>query len=865
MDNVLGRRDETSRLLGLVADARRARGGAVVVLGEPGIGKSVLLDGVASAVDDFLVLRASGVEFESELAYSALHQLCVPVLGHLDALPGRQREALRIAFGLESGTPDPFLAGAAALGLLSEHDRPLLCLVDDAQWLDHASARALAFVARRVSVERVAVVFAAREGSAELDRLPRIDLGPLGEREARALLAREIRVPLDERVRDRVVAEARGNPLALVELARTAGVGGMAGGYGLPAPVAAERSFQARLAGLPDATRLLLTVAAAEPVGDPGMLWRAAALLGIGDVVASQDLVEFGARVRFVHPLARSAVYRGATDGERRRAHDALARVGDPLIDPDRVAWHRALAAVGPDEDVAAALVDSASRARARGGVAAAAAFLERAAALTFEPGLRVDRVLAAAEAKLSAGDFDAASGLLTAVSPDDPRVDLVRGRISFARFRGEDLPVGHLLRAALALADKEPADARTTYVDAVEMGILTGGLSEVIEAARVAPPVSGPVRGVDVILDGVVALVDEGDVERLRAVVADGGDEVWVRWPTLGYLLALEFWDGDAMHDIAARTTAAGRESGALHLLPVGLAMLATVTAHAGDFGAAQEMISEEEALASATGAAPLVYPRLHLAALRGRRGEAEELFSRVGPQLSLSVRYASAVLFNGLADYPAALEAARQAVATRDLGLAGQALPELVEAAVRCGHVDEARAAWEELAARVGGNRWGVGMAAYARALARDDEDAYREAASVLDDGATRIWHGRARLVHGEWLRRQGRRRDARTELRAAHDVLSGIGAEAFAARAAGELRATGERARSRTSPTSDSLTVQEVHIARLVADGATSKEVAAKLFVSPRTVDAHLRNIFRKLSITSRRQLRDLPEIR
>ncbi|MEV0675585.1 AAA family ATPase [Actinosynnema sp. NPDC050436] len=871
MSGLLGRREETARLRVLLQDASRSQGGAVLVRGEPGIGKTALLDHLAGSAPEFLVITASGAEFETELPYSALHQLCVPVLGHLDALPAPHRAALRIAFGLDTGTPDPFLAGAAALGLLLEPDRPLLCLVDDAQWLDDASARALAFVARRVGAERVAMVFAAREGARALDSLPDLEVRPLGEPEARALLAGAIRAPLDERVRDRVLAEARGNPLALVELARTSGLTGLAGGFDLPAPVAVERSFRARLSRLPDDVRLLLTVAAAEPVGDPGLLWRAAALLGVeGAAARDVPLVEFGTRVRFVHPLARSAVYQAATDEQRRRAHDALARVGDPVADPDRVAWHRARAAVGPDEDVAAALVRSASRAQSRGGVAASAAFLERAAALTPDPGLRGERVLAAVGAKLSAGDFDVATELLSTAPPDDPRADLLRGRISFARFRGGDLPTAHLLRAAAGLVEEAPADARTTYLDAVEVGVLTGGLAEVLAAARTAPAAPGPTRAADLLLDGVVALADHGHraaADLLRAVVADSGDETWTRWPTLGYLLALEFWDAEAMHDIAARTVAAGRESGSFHRLPIGLAMLATVRAHGGDLGAAKDMISEEEAIAEATGAAPLVYPRLHVAALQGRRVEAEELFARVGPHLSLSVQYARAVLNNGLADYPAALEAARRAVATGDLGLAGQALPELVEAAVRCDRADVAREALAVLADRAGagGQPWGRGVEVCARALVHDDEDAYRRAVELLAAGPGVVARGRAHLVYGEWLRRRGRRRDARTELREAHELLSGIGAEGFAARAAAELRATGERARSRSAPAPAALTVQEVHIARQVAEGATSKEVAAKLFLSPRTVDAHLRNVFRKLGISSRRQLRDLPAIR
>ncbi|WP_069160456.1 AAA family ATPase [Nocardia altamirensis] len=867
---MVGRQDETARLLALLDEARQSRGGAVLVRGEPGIGKSALLDQLART-DDFLIIRAAGAEFETELPYSALHQLCAPVFEHLDALPPPHREALRIAFGMESGTPSEFLVGAATLGLLLERDRPLLCLVDDAQWLDDASARALAFVARRIGAERVAMVFAARESIPVLDRLPHVEVQRLSEPEARTVLAREIHTSLDERVRDRILAEARGNPLALLELAKTAGLAGLAGGFDLPAPQLAERSFRTRLAALAPEERLLLTVAAAEPIGDPGLLWRAAALLGIDRTVAADaSLVEFDTRVRFVHPVARSAVYWAATDAERRRAHGALAEVSDAVADPDRVAWHRARASAGPDEDVAAALVRSADRARARGGMAAAAAFLTRAAALTLDQGLRSERVLAAVEATVSVGSFGAAAELLSTVDPADPRVDLLRGRISFARFRGGELPVDHLLLAAAKLADRDPAMARECYLDAIEMAMLTGGLDAVIAAAQTAPRPAEQPSDADNILDGMIALHVEGHragAKLLHPLVAAWDSTLSVRWPTLGFLLAVELWNADAMRDIATHVVAAGRESGSFHLLPIGLAMLATATAYTGDLGAAKEMISEEEAIAEATGAAPLVYPRIHLAAVAGRRAQAEKLFAEVGPHMSLSVQYATATLNNGLADYPTALRAAESTVATGDLGLAGLALPELIEAAVHCGNTDAAREAFEELAERSSASTpsWGAGMVAYARGLVDNDEDAYLQAISLLASGPFATYLGRAHLVYGEWLRREGRRLDARTQLRLAHDLLAGLGAEAFAARAASELRATGERARSRSASAADALTVQEVHIARLVAGGATSKEVAAQMFLSPRTVDAHLRNIFRKLDISSRRQLRDLPAIR
>ncbi|MEU7898253.1 AAA family ATPase [Nonomuraea sp. NPDC049152] len=901
--SLVGRRDEIRRLDTLLDEAARGRGGALVLRGEPGIGKSALLRHVREAASGFRVMRASGAEFEMELPFAALHQLCAPVLGHLTALPAAHRTALEVAFGLATGTPDPFLVGIATLGLLVEtvRERPLLCVVDDAQWLDEASAKALAFLARRVSAERVAVVFSLREPSRlpepgrsrepsrlqELDRLPGLTVEGLGEAEARALLAAEVRAPLDERVRARILAEARGNPLALLELPRSVGLTGLAGGFAMPdaAPVSSriEQSFQARLERLPEGARLLLTVAAAEPVGDPALLWRAAELLGLDATSAApaqaSALIEFGTRIRFCHPLARSAVYRSAGLEERRRAHHALAASTDPVADPDRLAWHRAQASAGPDEDVAAELERSAARAQARGGVAAAAAFLERSAALTLTPDLRVERVLAAAQAKLAVGAFDVAAELLTTAEtgpldqPQHARIDLLRGRLSFARHRGSGGALTHLLRAADRLAGSDPAWSRACYLDALEMGVLIGGTGAIADAARAAPPAPQPPSSADAVLDGLVRLSTEGHQAAaavLRPIIATIDDDVWTRRPSLGFLLSVEMWDFEALIGIADRVVEAGRESGSFHSLPIGLAMLATASAHAGHFGQAMEMISEEEAIAEATGAAPLVYPRLHLAALRGRRQEATELFETVlaaSQRMSLSVRWAAAVLNNGLADYPAALHSARQAVAHDDLGLSGLALPELVEAAVRCGERELAASALKTFTERTrsGGVDWGLGVEAYARALVTEDEAAYREAIERLDGCRAAVYRARAHLLYGEWLRRQGRRREARERLRHAHDLLSDIGAEAFAGRAAGELRATGEHARSRSSQASEQLTVQEVHIARLVADGTTSKEVAARLFLSPRTVDAHLRNIFRKLGLTSRKQLRDLPEIR
>ncbi|MGI5282189.1 ATP-binding protein [Nonomuraea polychroma] len=892
---LVGRHAEIRQIDALLDAARQGKGGAVVLRGEPGIGKSTLLGYARQAASGFRVMDVAGAEFEMELPFAALHQLCAPVLDHVTGLSAPHRKALEIAFGLDTGTPDPLLVGIATLGLLSEtaDERPLLCVVDDAQWLDHASAKALAFVARRVAAEPVAVLFGLREPApepgrpgepspeqgrlAELDRLPAITLAGLAEADARALLKAEVRAPLDERVRDRILAESRGNPLALLELPRSAGLTGMAGGFALPgaSPLSSriERSFEARLGHLPVAVRLLLTVAAADPVGDPQLLWKAAGSLGIepgsAETAAGSGLIEFGTRIRFCHPLARAAAYNSADPGDRRRAHQALAAATDPVTDPDRLAWHHAQASVGPDEGVAAELDGSAARAQSRGGVAATAAFLERAAELSTDPVRRVERVLAAAQAKLEVGDYERTGGLLSTVATGSPhqlaRADVLRGRLSFVRHRGAEGAHAYLLGAARRMAELDPAWSRARYLDAIEMGILIGGLDDIVAAAKDAPTGDGT----DVLLDAIVSLVTEGHraaVPVLRPLISDVGGEQWTRRPSLALILAAEVWDFDSLRGIGHRIVELGRTSGSFFTLPIGLAMAATAGVHAGDFGAATEMISEGAAIVEATGASPLVYPSIHLAAMRGRKQEATELFDRVlaaSQLMTISVHWATAVLNNGLADYPAALAAAQRAVASRDLANAGLALPELIEAAMRCGEEEQAATALRSLTKRTqaAGTPWGLGVEAYARGMVTGDEESYRAAIEHLEGSLATVARARAHLLYGEWLRREGRRREARERLRQSHEMFSDIGMEAFAARAAGELRATGEHVRSRANQAGDELTVQEMHIARLVAGGETSREVAARLFISPRTVDAHLRNIFRKLGITSRRQLRDL----
>ena len=499
---------------------RAGRSGALVVRGEPGVGKTALLEYVLERASGCRVARASGVQSEMELVFAGLHQLCAPMLDRLERLPGPQRDALGTAFGLARGVaPDRFLVGLAVLSLLSEvaEERPLVCLVDDAQWLDRASAQALAFVARRLLAESVALVFAARAPGEEreLRGLPELMVEGLGESDARALLGSVLPGPLDERVRDRIVAETRGNPLALLELPRGLTPAELAGGFGLPdAPALSgriEESFRRQLAALPAATRRLLLVAAAEPVGEPVLLWHAAEQLGVGveaaGPAAEAGLCEFGARVRFRHPLVRSAVYRAASPEDQRSAHGALAEATDPELDPDRRAWHHAQAAPGPDEEVAAELERSAGRAQARGGLAAAAAFLEQAALLTPGSARRTERALAAAQAKHQAGAPDAALELLATAEagPLDElqraRVDLLRAQIAFAVRRGSDAPP-LLLKAAKRLEPLDLTLARETYLEALSAAIFAGrlatggGVLEAAEAARAAPPAPGPPAG---------------------------------------------------------------------------------------------------------------------------------------------------------------------------------------------------------------------------------------------------------------------------------------------------------------------------------------------------------------------------------
>jgi DNA-binding CsgD family transcriptional regulator len=899
-----GRRSECGVLDRLVDAVRAGESRALVVAGEPGVGKTALLDYAAGRASGLRVARAAGVQSEMELAYAGLQQLCAPMLDGLERLPVPQRDALRTAFGLSVGpAPDRFLVGLAVLSLLAEAagEQPLVCLVDDQQWLDRASAQVLGFVARRLGAESVGLVFATRVPGGELAGLPELVVAGLPEADARALLDSVTAGPVDERVRDRVAAETRGNPLALLELGRLVRPAELAGGFGLPgaAPVAAvDESFRRRVEALPAQTRRLLLVAAADPTGDPSLVWRAAGRLGIGAEAATPaveaGLAEFGTRVRFRHPLVRSATYQSASLPGRLDAHRALAEVTDPQTDPDRRAWHRAQAAPGPDEDVAGELEGSAGRARARGGLAAAAAFLERAAMLTPEPARRAQRLLEAARAKRDAGALDAALGLLIAVEagPSDAlragEVERLRGQIAAHQRRGSGA-ARLLLSAARRLEPLNPALARETHFEALVAAMWAadldnpGGVREAAEAARAAPRGPEPPRAVDVLLDAFAMRFTEGYAAAAPALARalelalalDVGDDVgrwfWLTGGSANAIVALELWDPESWYALAVRQVQVARDAGALVHLQFALDFQARTHLRLGELAAADPLIEEDRLIAEVTGNPPVRDAAMILAAWRGREAQAAELIKATkreatargkGRRLDLAA-YASALLYNGLGRYDDALDAARQAFEHDQLGYGPFVVPDLAEAASRTGNVALVAAAldWLSERTRVKPTEWALGLEAGVRALLNEGEAAdrlYRESISHLGRTRNRAELARAHLLYGEWLRRQRRRGDARKQLRTAHAMLDEMGIEAFAERARRELAAAGETARKRTVPASTQLTAQEAQIARLARDGLSNPEIGARLFISARTVEYHLSKVFAKLAISSRGQL-------
>ena len=910
-----GRAAECEMLRAVVTTVQAGSHQVLVLRGEAGVGKTALLGYVSEVASEFRCVQVAGVESDMELAFAGLQQLCAPLMDRFDELPPPQREALNVAFGRGVGpTPDRFLVGLAVLSLMAAatNDQPLLCIIDDAQWLDQVSVQTLSFVARRLLAEPVALVFAARDGGAQaLAGLPELAINGLSDGEARELLSSVITGRIDERVRDRIVAETRGIPLALLEVPRNHSAVELAGGFGNLAVHRSagqlEESFVHRIESLPVDTQRLLLVAAAEPVGDAALFLRAAANLGVSvDALAPAEaagVIEFGPRMRFHHPLLRSAAYRAADLPDRRAIHRALANATDPGSDPDRRAWHAAYAAAGPDDAVAAELETSAGRAQIRGGIAAAAAFLERATALTVDPARRVSRAIAAAQAKGDAAAPEAAHDLL-AIAELGALSNLQRGQVArlraqmdFARNRGGDSSAPRLAGAASQLLDAakhlETLDddlARETYLETLAATMYAGRLSEpdalanAAEAARTAVgPASELHQPMDLLLSGMANRI-AGDVSGGRAVLrstlelicAQTNSQVQ-RWMSLAFPVvqetaAAELWDDAIYRQMATDIVRHARDAGALAIIPRALAYQARAHVLAGEFATAATIIEEAASITAATGYAPLKYDALLLTAWRGIPADAVALIEAAtaegntrgeGRLLGLA-GYVTAVLYNGLGRYEQAFAAAREACEHEDLGFYGWCLIELIEAAVHTGEQATAAAAIRQLEERAGASAtdWGLGVLASARALLADDqlaESLFTEAIERLERTSIVVHLARAHLRYGEWLRRLNRRLDARRHLTEAHAMFTRMGANAFAERSRRELVAIGEKVRKQPVSSGDELTAQEAQIARLAAEGLTNQEIGAQLFISTHTVEWHLRKVFVKLGITSRRQLR------
>ncbi|MGW5237520.1 helix-turn-helix transcriptional regulator [Monashia sp. NPDC004114] len=902
-----GRTREQGALDQLRARVRSGLSATVVLRGEAGIGKTALLRYIADrAATDFRVAEIAGVESEIELPYAGLHQLCHGMVDQLESLPAPQQAALSVALGLADGrAPDRFLIGLATLSLLAQvaETRPLMCVVDDAQWLDDASAQVLSFVARRLAVESVAMVFATRDrrGRPPLAGLPELQIGGLSQRDARALLAGVVPGRLDERVRDRIVAETGGNPLALLELPRGMTSAELAGGFGLPniaeIPAHLEDHYSRRMQRLPAPTQQLMLLAAADAIGEPLTVWRAAEALGItmeaASAAAREELLEIGTRVRFHHPLVRSAVYRSASAAERRAAHRALATATERDPDAARCAWHRAHAAAGPDEAIASELERCASRADARGGSAAAAALIDRSANLTPDPVTRVERRLAAAQFNLEAGAFDAALGLLAEAEAEvsnefaHARVELLRGLVASASNAGSDAPL-LLLAAARRLEPLDIQVARQTLLDAWGAALFAGHLAspggdlmEVSRVAKATPLTQDPVGPFDRMLDGLATLITDSRAAAApilrQAVDTLLADDVaatdWLHWGVLASSAAVTLWDFECWNATSDRQIELARKVGALSMLSVALNGQAMIAAWRGDLDAATAFVAEDDAIKQATGAQIAPYGAMLLAAYQGRVADASALIAstiedstRRGEGLGVDLaRWTGAILNNSVGRYEEALAMASPANANLPgIYISTWMLPERIESGVRCGQLEAAAAALHEFreSANPGESEWGLGVEARSRAMLAEGEAAealYREAIDHLARTPIRTELARAHLVFGEWLRRENRRVDAREQLRTAHLMFSLMSADGFAERARRELAATGEHVRKRRDRPA-ALTSQEEHIARLARDGRANPEIAAELFISTRTVEWHLGKVFTKLGITSRNNLRD-----
>jgi len=891
-------RDREQRVLDdMLRMARDGQGVALVIEGDPGIGKTALLDALADRATGFIVLRAVGTETEMAIDYAVLHQLIHPRMELVDRLPQVQRAALRVALGLESGpAPDEFMVGLGVLGILGEAtaEHPMLCIIDDAHLVDHASLFACGFVARRLQAERAAVCFGCRRAD-ELPEVAGIEvlrIGPLDPEASRQLLDEHVPGPLDPAVRERLLNELRGNPLALRELPYGLTVEQISGGFGLPTTAtltgAIEDSYRRRVRQLPEQTRRLLLLAACDATGDAPLFRAAARSLGLdpADTAPAERarLVEVDEHhVAFLHPIIRVVCYRDAPVSERQRAHRALAAAMDESRAPERRAWQLARAADGPDDQLADLLEQTAGRAERRGGVAAGAAFMERAAQLTVDPRKRALRMIAAARDKLEVGAVDASAAILADLDPaplteeERPRLRLLKAEVEGFRTNTCDV-VRDLLGVGAGLAKHDAYLSRETYLEALEANTYAESFSDMSSAQVAAqcahaPAVEHP-RGIDLLLDGLVTRFLEGPSRAaplLEAAVAAMAPTADLRWVSLGIRAAIDAWDAEGAALLAEAAERTGRSTARLRSLPLALNYLAIIRgARDGRLRYAEEMIDEAERISAAMGLEPWYYGRLMLTASRGDA----DVFASVAARADELARQqkdgsliaycmtCEAVLRVGLADYRRALTVALPVAAEDGLGHSA-VLPELIEAAVRVGDMAAARHGVAQLAPCLEGRRgaYAAGIWARSRALVAEDGEAaalYEQAIEALGQGPTR-WHlARAELLYGEWLRRRGERAAAREQLRAAYERFAEAGGRGFAERAYGELAATGEHARRRTPEARDQLTPQELRIARLARDGTSNPDIAAQLFISRSTVEYHLHKVYVKLAIGSRAEL-------
>lgn len=901
-----GRHEECRVLEQLLAAVRQGASRALVLRGDPGVGKTALLRHLMDRATGFRIAHARASQDGTGSTLTALRELTASMLEHLDALPVGQRDALSAALVADSGAgPNHFLLALAAQGLLTaaaEH-QPLLCVIDDYQRIDRGSGRALAFAARRLETGSVGIVFATRNRSDDLRGLPELVVGGLSEHDAKALLDAALTAPLDPDIRDQLVGEARGNPLALLDLARGASPAAMAGGFGLPVgpplPPGFRASFGRRLALFPPESRRLALLAAADPTGEPRLLWRAARGLAIPSSAAAPlaraGLLEVGARARFLDPLARSAAYLAASASERRRAHRALAEAIDPETDPDRRAWHMARSVSGPDEEVADQLESSAPRAQVRGGLLASAAFLRRAAELTADPNRRARRILSAAVAARDSGMFETVVELLASVDMAalDARsvieCERLRGQIAFDEGRVAD--AARLLSEASRRYESIDGDlARETLLQAVGAATWAGDLTG-LSTLRSATAVAGTSRRahagerpVDALLDAYAirltdgyAKAERGLREALRKVLnadvtpAGTGPWLWLAGSRIGGILAVELWDIELAQELAERHALVARRSGALVHLQYALNFGGWIRLVAGDLVAATRMVDEDLAIADATGNRAVGYTKLALAAWSGQEDATYQLVEAARASAAVTgmgsmltyASYAASLLDNGLGRHDSARVAAIEAFTRDQVGYGPLVLPELAEAAARAGDIAMLREAAAWISARTGARTtpWMLGIEARVHALmgaGATAERHYRESIEHLNRAPIRVELARGHLLYGEWLRRQRRRSDARKELRTAYRMLAHMGIEAFAQRARRELAALGETFGPLGAQPPKGLTAQELKIAQLARLGFSNPEIAARLFISPRTVQYHLRKVFGKLGISSRSEL-------